>query len=122
MDESALLRYFQTEAAARAAAKELKQNNFTEVQVSVVSPYPGANASDLDNPISEPIASLGTEILETDVAGPDEGVLLAASPDASGMAGGEPHHSMENWLVTVVTETKRREEADHVLKKHGALR
>lgn len=112
--------FFHEEDAARAAVDVLKANQFEEVQLEDFSPYPGQNASDLDNPISEPIGSLASEVLEADTEGPDEQRLLATMPDASGMADGERHHSAENWLVTVVAPYERHEQAKQLLQKQGA--
>lgn len=120
MSEVNFLAFFEQEAAARRAVRELKQRKFDVVQLDRISPFPGRNASDLDNPISEPIGSLATEVLEANVEGPDAEVLAAAHPDASGMADGEGHQSMENWLVTVIAPHERHEEAKQVLKRYGA--
>lgn len=115
-----LMGFFDRESAAKAAEKNLREQQFEVVQLSEVSPYPGDNASDLDNPISELMESLATEVLEAETGGPDEQVLLASSPDASGMEDGEHHHSAENWLVTVVSPRERHEEAKRILEQHGA--
>ena len=120
MKEVTLMGFFHEEDAARGGVDVLKANRFEDVQLEDFSPYPGQNASDLDNPISEPIDSLATEVLEAHTGGPDEQRLLATMPDASGMADGERHHSAENWLVTVVAPYERHELAKQILKEQGA--
>lgn len=120
MTEVNLIGFFHREDVARCAAKELKERGFHTVQVSNFSPMPGDNGSDLDNPISEPISSLASEVLEADISGRDASILAAARPDASGMADGEPHDKMENWVVTVVLPHNRHEEAKQLFTQYGA--
>lgn len=120
MKDVSLLGFFHREDVARLAARELKNRGFDVVQVQDFSPVPGENGSDLDNPISEPISSLASEVLEADVSGKDAGILLTARADASGMADGEAADKMENWLVTVVSPRERHDEAKQLLKQHGA--
>lgn len=120
MKEVTFLAYFHREDDAQSAANELKLRKFDAVQVSDLSPMPGENASDLDNPISEPFSSLASEVLEARISGKDAGILAASRTDASGMADGSGQDQMENWLVTVVAPHSRHEEAKRLLKAHGA--
>lgn len=120
MDEVTFMGYFHREDKARSAAEELKEQGFEHVQVQDFSPVPGENGSDLDNPISEPMSSLASEVLEAEVTGRDASILLGARTDSSGMSDGAAHDKMENWLVTVVSPKKRHTEAKQLLTKHGA--
>lgn len=120
MGEVTILAYFHLEEDAKKAAQELKKRRFETVQLADFSPMPGENASDLDNPISEPMSALATEVLEAKISGRDAGILAASRTDASGMADGAHRDKMENWLVTVVAPAERHQEAKQVLKQHGA--
>ncbi|MFS8513215.1 MAG: hypothetical protein LOD87_05790, partial [Planifilum fulgidum] len=74
---------------------------------------------DLDNPISESPSSLASITMGAAISSRDAGVLAAAHPDASGMAGADGMESPENVIVTVVTEEDREEEARSLLEWAG---
>lgn len=120
MGEVTVLAYFHREEDAKKAAHELKRRQFETVKKADFSPMPGENASDLDNPINEPMSALATEVIEAKISGRDAGILAASRTDASGMADGTPWDKMENWLVTVVAPAARHQEVKQVLKRHGA--
>lgn len=117
MGEKGIIAYFRTEERAQRAVRELKSRGFDTVQLDHFSQFPGENAVDSDNPISESPSSLAGLTMGTAITR-DAGVLAAAHPDASGMSGAGPDAS-ENVIVTVVTDETREEEARSLLERAG---
>jgi hypothetical protein len=124
MGEKSILAYFRTEERANEAVRELRRRGFETVQMDHFSELPGENVVDLDNPIAEPPSSLASLTTGTAINSRDAGVLAAAHPDASGMAaadtGADAFDSVEDVIVTVVTDEEREEEARSVLERAGA--
>ncbi|QKG84053.1 hypothetical protein GXN76_05905 [Kroppenstedtia pulmonis] len=114
-----ILSYFSTEKQAKEAVKNLKANGFETVDLSRFSLTPGGDASDLDNPISEPLSSLvsGTG---GNVSGRDAGILQAVSVESSGMADGSHQWGAEDLCVTVVTDDEHYDKAITLLEQAGA--
>ncbi len=121
MTERSILAYFHSEEQAKGAANKLKGLGVVDLQIDFVSPYPGGDLSDLDNPIAEPISSLSSVVLDSSVSGRDAGILIAANPDASGMADGSGLERDRNVLLTVVLQEKDLEKARTILEQEGAL-
>ncbi|KPC77698.1 hypothetical protein ADL26_00195 [Thermoactinomyces vulgaris] len=124
MAERAIFGYFQTIDAAQKAAAELRQAGF-EVDVSRFSPLGGGKDADGDatysNPFENPRMSLAESTLGSPRLDPDKNVMQAAHPDASGLSGGQPLSSLEDVSVTVfATSEDRVQEAESILRKHGA--
>lgn len=116
---SSILAYFSDQDEAEKGAALLRDSGFAEVQVDRVSPYPELENDRLFNPLSSHFASLSNLTLGA-VASGDEGILLAADPSASGMAGGEPPPDRA-WLVAAVTDDPGQiEEARRMLRAMGA--
>lgn len=121
MKEKNILAYFHSEEEAKRAEEKLKTLDVIALQIDRISPYPGRDVSDLDNPLSEPIASLSSTVLGSSVSSRDAGILLAANPDASGMADGSGLERDRNILLTVIVNEDQLEEAISFLKQEGAL-
>ncbi|MBO2532045.1 MAG: hypothetical protein CW342_04025 [Thermoactinomycetaceae bacterium] len=119
MGEKSIIAYFRTEKNAQKAVRELKERGFDTVRMDHFSQFPGENVVDLDNPISESPSSLASITMGAAISSRDAGVLAAAHPDASGMAGADGMESPENVIVTVVTEEDREEEARSLLEWAG---
>src|SRR5690606_1995742 len=119
MGEKSIIAYFRTEKNAQKAVRELKERGFDTVWMDHFSQFPGENVVDLDNPISESPSSLASITMGAAISSRDAGVLAAAHPDASGMAGADGMESPENVIVTVVTEEDREEEARSLLEWAG---
>ncbi|MDI6710505.1 MAG: hypothetical protein QMC81_09455 [Thermoanaerobacterales bacterium] len=126
--ERSLLAYFRTEDDARAASASLRAAGFASVQLTHVSRYGEATDPEGDNPAAGLAADLSSltlygrgDNLSAEV-GENAGVLLAAHPSASGMAGtgGAPAGGY-NYLVTVVTDEGRLREAEGIVRRCGGL-
>lgn len=114
-----ILAYFADQEAAEKGADTLRKAGFAEVQVDRVSQYPEMEDNRLFNPLTSNFASLSNLTLGALASG-DEGILLAADPSASGMAGSEPPPDRA-WLVAAVTDDPGQvEEARRVLHAMGA--
>lgn len=123
MAERAIFGYFQTIDAAKKAAEELKQLGF-EVDVSRFSPIGGGKNPDGDASFQNLFENPRVSLVETTLGGsdsnPDNRVLLATHPDASGMSGGQAMSSLEDVCVVVFATPERSQEAESILKKNGA--
>lgn len=123
-----LLAYFRTENDARAALEALRAAGFSSVQLAHVSRYGEATDPEGDNPAAGKAAGLSSltlygrgDNLDAEVEG-DAGVLLAAHPSASGMAGtGDAPVGGYSYLVTVVTAEGRLREAEGIVRRCGGL-
>lgn len=105
-----ILATFFLEADAEQAARHLRQHGFREVQLDLVSRYPDArNPDDI-----EPFPPTGTGLADQ-----DERPLVAADPSFSGNAVGGNLVGGSNFLVTVVTDEDRVEQALSIIAEHG---
>lgn len=123
MEERAIFGYFQTMDAAKKAAGELEQMGF-KVDVSRFSPLGGGKDADGDASFNNLLENPRMSLVETTLGGPennpDNRVMLAVHPDASGLSGGQAMSSLEDVCVIAFATPERSQEAETILKKHGA--
>lgn len=117
--ERSILAYFADAAAANAALDELEQAGFDSVRIDRVvetaaSPEGGGQLTAMRGEES----SLASAILEAGGLDRTSGILLAASPDVSGMSAPETD-SLGSFLLTVVTRADKEPEAVEVIRRHG---
>lgn len=113
-----ILSYFPSSSRAQQAGKELKAAGFTEMQIDRISRY-GFNADpSYDNPINNAETLSGLTHFSAD--GESRNTLLAADPSASGY--GDRNYGIAGgraFLLTLVIDDNRVEEAVGIIKKNG---
>ncbi len=119
MVERSILAYFGSEGEATQAMSELTNLGYNTVQLDRISLFPGEITDDVSNPLTSDFNSLANLTLGTEDLSDDEGIALAAHPDASGLAEAEVPRSTP-FLVTVVCDPKQVDQAVQALKRHGA--
>lgn len=117
--ERSILAHFADAQAAHAALEELEQAGFDAIQLARVaetaaSPEGGSQPTAIRGEES----SLASAILEAGGLDRTSGILLAASPEVSGMSAPETD-SLGPFLLTVVTQAERQSEAVAVIRRHG---
>ncbi len=111
--ERSILAYFPTAQQAQEAKEILNQQGFTEARIDRVSEYPNTEL------YGNSSATLSTLILGAEsYDGPSP--LLAADPDASGMAGYSELPGSKSFLLTLVSTEDKINQAVQILKEHGA--
>ncbi len=121
--ERAVLGYFPTDTDAVRAAEALKAAGFDTVQTDRISRFGVSLDPERNYAVGGRGASLAALTIygegEGDV-GPDARVLLGADPNASGMAGLDYGVAGgRSFLVTVVADGDRAEEAARIMQSHG---
>ncbi|MDD3268564.1 MAG: hypothetical protein PHX14_04525 [Syntrophomonadaceae bacterium] len=111
--ERSVLAYFPTAQQAKTAQAMLNQKGYTETKIDRVSEYPN---TELYGNSSAALSSLVLGVEAYDGPSP----LLAADPDASGMAGYSELPGSKSFLLTLVTTADKIDEAVQILKEHGA--
>lgn len=118
--EHALLANFNDATHVQDAQAELQAAGITETQVDHISQF----GSD-PQPEVEPVGLAGEEsslagaVLKPAQLGGQSRVLLAATPEASGMADGDLTPAVQPFLLTVVTSQDRVSEAVAIIERHG---
>ena len=121
--ERSILAYFGSGDDAEKAVKKLKDMGYENVRLDRISRYGVNNDDEYNNPImgrAETVTGLTLYSANTgNLSNSDSRVLMAADPSVSGyadpdLAGGAA------FLVTVVTNEDNLEQAEKVLKQHGA--
>lgn len=115
IEGQSILGAFQTRELAEKAERKLRDAGYDVVEVDRVSAYPGEDTERLRNPLTGRISSLADLTLGASAEGPNEGILLAAHPSASGMAGTAGVHE-RGWLVTVVTDPSKVERVVQIME------
>ncbi|HEX6970785.1 MAG TPA: hypothetical protein VF234_01015 [Limnochordia bacterium] len=114
-----VLAYFPEREMAERGAAALREAGFDDVRIERIGRYPELAADRRYHPLSGDFGSLANLTLGAAVSG-DDGILLAADPAASGMAGGESPPDRA-WLVACVAEdASRAEAAQRILQPYGA--
>lgn len=116
-----ILAYFSRREDAERAQTHLRRAGFDTVQLDRLSPAGPGGSDRPHNPLTGRMAGLA-EL--TGAAGDEGGPLLAADPDASGLA-----HELEEgpvpgqpaWLLTVVTSEDHVNRAVHILEEAGGV-
>lgn len=111
--ERSILAYFPTAAQAKEAKVFLTQQGYSETRIDRVSEYPN---TELYGNSSAALSSLILGVEAYDGPSP----LLAADPDASGMAGYSELPGSKSFLLTLVTSEDKIGQAVQILKEHGA--
>lgn len=121
--ERAVLGYFATDTDAVRAAEALRAAGFATVQTDRISRFGVSLDPERNYAVGGRGASLAALTVygegEGDV-GPDARILLAADPSSSGMAGLDYGAAGgRSFLVTVVVDDDRAEEAASIMQRHG---
>jgi len=119
-DSKSILAYFPGRRMAEKAARALNDEGFDEMEITRVSRYPGDQTQHITNPVTGDIASLATLTLGVDIENNSEEILLTTDPSASGQASAGGTADGQAFLLVVVTDPARHEQAAEILKQHGA--
>jgi hypothetical protein len=120
-NERSILAYFPSSTKAEKAMHELQNAGLVPgegyMQIDRVSQFGVTNDSDYNSPINNAITNHGPT-LYSNSEGVDDGAnpLLAAMPSASGMAGSNPWTGGAAFLVTLVTESDKVEQALSIIR------
>ncbi len=118
-DERSILASFASGPVAEEALEALRKAGFAEIQMDRIGRHGFDPDVDEQRPaIAGAETSAAAAVLDPDQMGDDSRVLLAAMPDASGMAG-EIVEDVAPFLVTVLTDRRREAEALRILREHG---
>lgn len=120
--ERSILASFKAWEEGHEATVALKRAGFETVQIDRVSHYGVDPEADRHRPVLGDASSLAGSVLwghEKNMSSDSVRILLAATPEASGMSGDGVMDGY-NVLVTVVTTEERLDEAVDLLKRHGA--
>ncbi len=124
-DEHSILAYFPSSTSAEEAVRALKEAGVSEVQLDRVSRYGVSYNDRYNNPIAgQAETETGLTLFSADTDhfnDNDTRILLGADPSVEGYtppgygaAGGKA------FLVTVVTDDEKLDEATNILKDKGA--
>jgi hypothetical protein len=123
--EHSILAYFPNSTAAQDAVQALKAAGVSEVQIDRVSRFGVNNDSQYNNPIAGQAETQTGLILfsaDTDRFNDNDArILLGADPSVEGYA--PPGYGIaggKSFLVTVVTDDAKLNEATSILKDRGA--
>lgn len=118
--ERSILATFRHGNHAQAAIEELKQAGYEEVQMDRLTGLAGT--TDYNDNVRPGIGEYSqTSAVLTEIGraqGNDVRVLLAATPEVSGMSG-EPVNVLPPFLVAVVTSDGKADRAVEIIQKHG---
>lgn len=120
--ERSILASFKAWEEGHEAMAALKEQGFEAVQIDRVSHYGYDPEADRRRPVLGDATSLAATTLfghEQALSSDSVRILLAATPEASGMSG-QPADDGYHVLVTVVTDEARVLEAVAVLERFGA--
>ena len=120
MAEKNILAYFHSPEQAEGAASKLKALRAIDVQVDRFGKYAGSGYQSVMNPYAGDFGSLGRLTQAADVSTPDEGILIAADPAASGLSdgGGGGVTGIDTILAAVIDEAVY-EQAVRVIQSAG---
>lgn len=123
--EHSILAYFPSSTAAQDAVEALKAAGVSEVQIDRVSRFGVNNDSQYNNPIAgQAETQTGLTLFSADTDrfnNNDARILLGADPSVEGYT--PPGYGMPGgkaFLVTVVTDAAKLDEATAILKDKGA--
>lgn len=117
--ERSIIAYFPSSTKGEKALKELKEAGYKDMGMRRVSAYGTSYDAEYNNPINraESLAALTT--YSDGTMDRDAGILLAADPAASGLAGGGELVGKKAFSVVVVTNEEGIDKAVGILKKNG---
>ncbi|MGO4269236.1 hypothetical protein AB4Z22_05210 [Paenibacillus sp. TAF58] len=120
MAEKSILAYFHSPEQAEGVASKLKALRAIEVQVDQFGKYAGSGYQSVFNPYAGDFGSLGRLTQAADVSTPDEGILIAADPAASGLSdGGGGGVTGIDTVLTVIIDDSVYEQAVRVIQSAG---
>ena len=120
--EKNILAFFKSPEEAQNAAKQLEALGTIDMSIDRFSKYPGAELNSISNPVTGEISSLASLSLNANIDSRDEGILLAAGPDASGISdGGQEMISGRDILLTVVVDENVHEQAMKICEQAGGM-
>ncbi|MGE5676412.1 MAG: hypothetical protein ACM3XM_21445 [Mycobacterium leprae] len=117
--ERSILATFGQDIAAQEAEQELRAAGFNQVGLDRTGAFGYDPRADGDLPaISGKTSSLAKLTLSPSQLGDESRVLMAAMPEASGMAG-SPTQLTQPFLLTVVTNDQGYAQAADIIARHG---
>lgn len=125
MAERGILAYFHSPQEAQSCVSKLKALRAIDVQVDKIGQYPGHGIDETFNPLSNTdFSGLSHLTLGAAPSSQDARILMAASPDASGMSdGGNDFYTDDmtgrDTLLTVVVDEAAYEQAVRVIEEAG---
>ncbi|MBD0379082.1 hypothetical protein [Paenibacillus sedimenti] len=120
MAEKNILAYFHTPEEAEGAAAKLKALRAVAVSVNRFGRYEGYGLQSVMNPYAGDFGSLGRLTQAAHVSTPDEGILIAADPAASGMSdGGGGGVTGIDIVLAAVIDDSVYEQAIRVIESAG---
>lgn len=120
--EKNILAFFKSVDEAENAAKQLEALGTVDMSIDRFSKNPGGELNSIANPITDEISSLATLSLNADISGRDDGILLAAGADASGLSdGGQGGPTGRDILLTVVVNENVHQQALQICEQAGGL-
>lgn len=120
MGERSVLASFYSEAEAQQAAAQVQQLGIEVAAVDELHAYGSVQPGKRAFPLNGEIPSLASLTLDTGISSRDAGVLLAATPQASGMSGGQDELTGRNFLLTVVCPNEQVQQVVQIIKAcHG---
>lgn len=120
--EQAILAYFKSPEEAQVASERLTDElDIEDVQIDRISGgYPGEGTDRVTNTATGNIPSLSSLVDATDPSSRSNGILLGASPVASGMSDGSMNTiSGRDILLTVVAPVEKVEVALQIINECG---
>ncbi|KAB2952374.1 hypothetical protein F9B85_09475 [Heliorestis acidaminivorans] len=120
MAERSIIAYFKESDLAEDATKHLKQKGFETVRMDNFHHFPEPQSAErYFNPLTGDERRSVTALSEGIEGGDDTSPLAAAMPTASGMSDNSTFITGENYIVTVVCDEQRFEEAQQLLASYG---
>lgn len=119
MAEKSVIAYFKTREEAEEAAHKLQALRALDTSVDTFSRFPGAAVTGSVAPVSGDISSLASLTLNANADTRDAGMLLAADPGASGLAGGSPTVTGRNYVLAAVVPEEAHHQALRVVEQSG---
>lgn len=116
--ERSILAYFKSSEGALAAKEELKRAGYSETQLDRVGEYGYNPDMDLEQ-VGRGSVSLSAATLDTRLRDDDVRILMAATPEASGLSG--PPTTLTDstpFLLTIVTDEQGVDEAVRICEQH----
>lgn len=122
--ERSILAYFPTSNAAEEAMEALRIAGIKELQLDRVSKYGVSYDDNYNNPLNQANTLTGLTLYSTNkdvFTDNDERILMGADPSVSGMAAvGYGSPGEKAFLVTIVTNDEKVDQAASILKSKGA--
>ncbi len=122
--ERSILSYFPTSTVAERAAEALKNAGIGEIQVDRVSRFGAEIDEHVNTPINNSTTITGPTIFSSANRFMDDDVrvLLGADPSVSGY--GDTDYGVagrKGFLVTIVTNEKKLDQAVEIIEQHGGI-